>query len=89
MIRGNLSLLADIFGCNAFWSNFLIGSLYPEEALMLRQMTLSPSYQSELSDCSFYPPTHSSASRPPYFSPYDEPIPEETLSTSLDLLLPG
>ena len=32
------------------------GSLYPEEVMM----KLSPSYQSELSDCSFFPPTHSS-----------------------------
>ena len=28
---------------------------------MMRPFHISPSYQSELSDCSFFPPTHSSA----------------------------
>ena len=63
------------------------GSLYPEEAMMLRGFAISPSYQSELSDCSFYPPTMSS--RNPVFSPPADAIPEEDLSNSLDLLLPN
>ena len=58
---------------------------------MLRPFSVSPSYQSELSDCSFFPPTHSSNTRryPPYYSPMADIIPEaeETMSTSLDLLL--
>ena len=59
---------------------------------MLRPFSVSPSYQSELSDCSFFPPTHSSNTRryPPYFSPMADltiPEAEETMSTSLDLLL--
>ena len=39
------------------------GSLYPEEVMMLKPFSISPSYQSELSDCSFFPPTHSSLAR--------------------------
>ena len=68
-------------------SIFSDGALYPEEAMMLRGFAISPSYQSELSDCSFYPPTMSS--RNPVFSPPAEVIPEENLSNSLDLLLPN
>ena len=30
---------------------------------MLKPFSISPSYQSELSDCSFFPPTHSSLAR--------------------------
>ena len=56
---------------------------------MLRPFSVSPSYQSELSDCSFFPPTHSSSRKySPYYSPMETIIPEEeTMSTSLDLLL--
>ena len=31
--------------------------------MMLKPFSISPSYQSELSDCSFFPPTHSSLAR--------------------------
>ena len=69
------------------------GSLYPEEVMMLKPFSISPSYQSELSDCSFFPPTHSSLAREAQqpsgchqsFWPHND----DTLSTSMDMLLPG
>ena len=73
-----------------------LGHLYPEEAMMLKPFSISPSYQSELSDCSFYPPTHSSSSRQNHVSytpqyNYYPPVTEDdeamVMSSSLDLLL--
>ena len=59
---------------------------------MLKPFSISPSYQSDLSDCSFFPPTHSSSHRAAaHYGHYDHyptlQEDDEAMSTSLDLLL--